>query len=83
MRMKSPIAPPRMTILRGPADDVAAWFRALAPRTGPRELLFALPNGLALPPALAKPETAQASAWVCEGATCRAPVTTLAELVRP
>ena len=75
------LAPPRVIVLRGPAPAVREWAAALAPRLGARDLLLALPNGLVLPDALAKPETPQASAWVCSGTACRPPVYDLADVL--
>jgi uncharacterized protein YyaL (SSP411 family) len=69
------LAPPRTILLRGPGPALRAWAAALAPRLGARDLLLALPNGLNLPAALAKPEADQPTAWVCSGAACQPPVT--------
>jgi len=66
--------PPRVVVLRGPAEEVATWRLALTPRQSGRDILLALPNGLSLPEALARPESAQASAWVCWKAVCQAPI---------
>ncbi|MEW6413822.1 MAG: thioredoxin domain-containing protein [Pseudomonadota bacterium] len=70
------LAPPRIILLRGPHDAMAAWTAALASRLTARDLLFALPNGSALPAALAGPEPERVTAWVCEGTACRPPVET-------
>ncbi len=75
------LVPPRVIVLRGPAAPLAEWSAALAPRLTARELLLVLPNGLALPAALAKPESAQPTAWICNGAACQPPVTELDVLV--
>ena len=50
------LVPPRVILLRGPAAALREWTAALAPKLGARDLLLALPNGLNLPAALAKPE---------------------------
>lgn len=71
-------APPRVILLRGPAAALGAWSTALAPRLGARDIVLTLPNGLALPSALAKPEADQPTAWVCSGTACQPPVTDLA-----
>lgn len=42
-----------------------------------RDFLLAVPNGAALPPALAKPETPAPTAWVCSGGTCQPPTADL------
>jgi len=66
--------PPRVVVLRGPAAEVATWHVALTQWQTGRDILLALPNGLSLPQALARPESAQASAWVCGKAVCQAPI---------
>jgi hypothetical protein len=75
------LAPPRVILLRGPTDALAAWQAKLAPRLAARDLLLALPNGVALPAALARPEAAQPTAWVCSGSACQPPLTDLDALV--
>lgn len=48
-------------------------------RLGADDPMLALPNGLDLPPALDKPESDQAVAWICSGSSCRPPVIRLAD----
>ncbi len=74
------LQPPRVILLRGPAAELHEWSSVLAPKLGARDLLLTLPNGLALPAALAKPEADCATAWVCRGTACQPPVTELAAL---
>ena len=57
------------------------WAAALGPKFGARDLLLTLPNGLALPAALAKPESDQPTAWVCSGTACQPPLTELSSLL--
>ena len=71
------LLPPRVILLRGPGADVHAWASTLSTRLGARDLLLALPNGLSLPPALAKPESDHAAAWICSGTACQPPLTDL------
>ncbi len=71
------LAPPRVIVLRGPDAALRGAAARLAPRLGARDLLLAVPNGLALPPALAKPETGIPTAWVCCGTACQPPTTAL------
>ena len=71
--------PPRVILLRGPAERVQAWAARAAPRLGASDLMLALPNGLALPPALAKPESDAPMAWLCSGASCQPPVSERAD----
>jgi uncharacterized protein YyaL (SSP411 family) len=72
------LLPPRVILLRGPAAALREWTAALAPKLAARDLLLALPNGLALPAALAKPESASPAAWICSGTACQPPLTDLA-----
>ncbi|OJW93313.1 thioredoxin domain-containing protein [Thiobacillus sp. 65-1402] len=78
------LAPPRTILLRGPESALRAWVLALTPKLGARDMLLALPNGLSLPQALAKPEPDRPTAWVCggtaypDGYKCRPPLTDLA-----
>lgn len=71
------LAPPRVILLRGPALALKEWLAALIPQLGARDLLLALPNGLTLPAALAKPEADRPTAWVCSGTACQPPATDL------
>jgi uncharacterized protein YyaL (SSP411 family) len=75
------LAPPRTILLRGPEPALRAWTAALLPRLGARDLLLALPNGLSLPAALAKPEADRPTAWVCSGTACQPPVTDLSAVL--
>ncbi|HMA11625.1 MAG TPA: thioredoxin domain-containing protein [Steroidobacteraceae bacterium] len=72
------LVPPRVILLRGPAETLPEWTAALVPRLGARDVLLPLPNGLALPAALAKPESDRPTAWICGGSACQPPVTELA-----
>ena len=76
------LVPPRMIVLRGPGQALDAWMAALVPKQRARDLLLALPNGLALPDALAKPESDHPAAWVCSGSACQPAVTELEALTR-
>ncbi|MDO9466085.1 MAG: thioredoxin domain-containing protein [Thiobacillus sp.] len=67
------LVPPRVILLRGPAAEVGTWATTLATKLGARDLLLALPNGVDVPAALAKPESTHAAAWVCSGTTCQPP----------
>jgi len=66
------LEPPTIVLLRGPEDGVREWQHRLARRWN--GFCLALPNGLILPAALSKPESAEVNAWVCSGVTCLAPV---------
>ncbi|MFN3716225.1 MAG: thioredoxin domain-containing protein [Thiobacillus sp.] len=69
--------PPRIILLRGPETEMQPAATRLARRLGPRDMMFVLPNGMALPAALAKPETDAITAWVCAGAACHSPTVEL------
>jgi len=76
------LRPPRTVILRGPADELARWRRALAGHYAPGTLVLALgPDARDLPPVLAKPASPRVNAWVCEGVTCLPPVERLEDLI--
>jgi uncharacterized protein YyaL (SSP411 family) len=75
------LAPPRVILLRGPAAALAEWSAALAPKLAARDLMLALPNGLNLPEALAKPESADPAAWICSGTACQPPQSDLAAVM--
>ena len=80
LALEEALTPPEIIILRGPADGMADWRRALG--ADPRRLVLALPNGIpGLPETLAKPESDHVNAWVCRGVTCLAPTANLAELM--
>jgi len=73
--------PPRVILLRGPAPALREWAAALGPKLAARDLLLALPNGLGLPPTLAKPEADHPTAWICSGTACQPPLTDLSALL--
>jgi len=73
--------PPRVILLRGPAPALREWAAALGPKLAARDLLLALPNGLGLPPTLAKPEAEHPTAWICSGTACQPPLTDLSALL--
>jgi len=80
LALEEALTPPEIVILRGPAEAMREWQRALG--ASPRRLVLALPNGIAgLPATLAKPESEQVNAWLCRGVTCLAPTANLAELI--
>jgi uncharacterized protein YyaL (SSP411 family) len=75
------LAPPRVILLRGPADALGEWTATLGPKLGARDLVLALPNGLEVPAALAKPESDRPAVWICSGTACQPPLTDLAAVV--
>jgi uncharacterized protein len=71
------LTPPRVILLRGPAAEVGTWATTLAAKLGARDLLLALPNGVDVPTALAKPESDRPAAWICSGTACQPPLSDL------
>jgi len=81
MALEEHLTPTRTVILRGPQQELGRWCRALAERYLPATMVVAIPTGVeTLSPVLAKPATDAVAAWVCEGATCLAPIAALEDL---
>jgi hypothetical protein len=78
------LQPHVFVILRGETDQIDAWRRETQRVWRPRVSVLALPSGDAdLPPALKeKSPRGAATAYVCRGSVCAAPVDTLPELLR-
>jgi uncharacterized protein YyaL (SSP411 family) len=76
------VAPPATLVLRGEPAPLGEWSQALAREYLPDALVIAVPDGMAgLPQPLAKPpQGAPATAWLCRGTTCLAPIGDLAAL---
>ena len=74
------LMPPRVILLRGPAAMLSEWSLWLVPKLNQRDMLLVLPNGLALPAALAKPEADRPTAWICSGTACQPRVTELSAI---
>jgi len=76
------LSPGEVVIIRGAADDIAAWSRELAKVFAPRRLVLAIPaDATGLPAALAdkapRPVTA---AYLCRGSVCSEPLESRAAL---
>jgi uncharacterized protein len=70
------LSPPSILVLRGPREKLAGWQDALSRTESSLRLAIMLPNGVAeLPGSLAKPESAEVQAWLCQGSECLPPVT--------
>ncbi|HXC40710.1 MAG TPA: thioredoxin, partial [Burkholderiales bacterium] len=85
MALEEQLTPTRTIILRGPQAAAADWRTRLANRYRPATVTLAIPDGAArLPEVLDKPagRDGGVNAWVCEGVTCLAPVSSLPELER-
>ncbi|MFI4913984.1 MAG: thioredoxin domain-containing protein [Steroidobacterales bacterium] len=75
--------PPAIVLLRGPQAALTPWQRQLNALYAPRDWLLAVPAEAGeLPAAIAsKPATDVATAYVCRGSSCSAPIATLAALI--
>jgi len=72
------LQPPRIVVLRGARDMLAAWLRELAADYRPDTILLGIPGDVeGLPEALAKPSGQGVNAFICQGVTCSAPVSEL------
>jgi len=83
MALEEQLTPTRTVILRGPPAAAADWRARLANRYRPATVTLAIAEGMAgLPEVLDKPARGDGgvNAWVCEGVTCLAPVSSLPEL---
>ncbi|MFA6444046.1 MAG: thioredoxin domain-containing protein [Sterolibacterium sp.] len=77
------LSPPRLVVLRGPANEISAWQARLGRLPLAGTLVLAVPDSLAgLPAVLDKPASDQVNAWVCSGVTCLAPVSGWRDLER-
>jgi uncharacterized protein len=75
--------PPEIVILRGEPAAIEAWRRELSRTYAPWRVVLAIPaDAPGLPAALAEKEPrGEATAYVCRGSTCSAPVNSLAALI--
>ncbi|BAN33880.1 hypothetical protein SCD_n00031 [Sulfuricella denitrificans skB26] len=63
--------PPQIAVLRGPAEQVAAWQQTLAKEYRPSTMVLALSDEMEkLPGSLDKPATSVVNAWVCQSVKC-------------
>jgi uncharacterized protein YyaL (SSP411 family) len=83
LSLEEAMAPPRIVVLRGPAEALREWQQVLGRRYLPSTMVLAVPEGTTgLSPLLAKPLIPGAvNAWVCQGVTCLPPVETLERLL--
>ncbi len=74
--------PPEIVILRGEAPAIESWRRELARLYAPRRMVLAIPADAGdLPAALAeKTPRGPATAYVCRGSVCSAPIDAFGEL---
>jgi uncharacterized protein len=78
------LSPPQIVIVRGADGAAREWARQLQALYAPQRMIFAIPDGAQLPPALIDKAVRGASpvAYLCRGMTCSAPLTDLASIVR-
>ena len=76
--------PPEYIILRGEPVEIARWQRELGALYAPRRMILAIPAGAtAIPDAFKdKAPRGVATAYLCQGSVCSAPIEDLGELVR-
>ena len=82
--LEQSLFPPRLVILRGPAQVLKKWEDAVR-FVSPYTLVFALPAELVdLPMSLSKPAGVDntVNAWVCHGVKCLPAITDVHELLR-
>ena len=76
------LTPPTTVVVRGDADQMASWQRALASRLQPQCMVVSLPSnvqsGYAM---LDKTHSTSVNAWVCRGVECLPPVDRLDDLI--
>ncbi len=76
------LQPPSIIVVRGPADEAREWTQALDGHYAPWRLGFAIPyDARNLPGSLADRKSQSGTvAYICEGMSCREPVTSLESL---
>ena len=76
------LAQPKTVVLRGEAQALASWQRALARLPMSDTLALAIPDGMpGVPPPLDKPRRpGVVNAWLCRGVTCLEPIGDLQQL---
>src|SRR6185437_16116369 len=79
--LEEQLTPPRTIIVRGLRDDFDPWRKLLDAAYLPHASVLFIPSEASgLPPPLEKPATQAVTAWVCEGATCLAPLNSVERL---
>jgi uncharacterized protein YyaL (SSP411 family) len=76
------LQPVSLLVLRGKPAEVAAWQTELRWRYLPNLITIAPPEDAgALPEPLARPVSAQPTAWLCTGTQCLPPITRIGDLL--
>ena len=74
--------PPPQIIVRGGGDDLLPWRQRLLPCLKPGQSAYFVPvDADGLPDEIAQKSSDGASAWICEGFSCRLPVFDIDELM--
>ena len=75
--------PSLQIILRGDEHSLLDWREQIMPRLKPGQMAFFIPHSAGkLPPNIAQKRSDEdASAWICEGFSCRAPIYDLEEIL--
>jgi uncharacterized protein YyaL (SSP411 family) len=78
------LTPPATAVLRGKAEALGAWAKALARDARPDTMIVPVADGIEhLPPVLDKPaQSARVTGWLCRGTVCLAPVDDLEQFRR-
>ncbi|MBI3901437.1 MAG: thioredoxin domain-containing protein [Nitrosomonadales bacterium] len=74
------LSPPQLIVLRGRSDAMKSWLTIARATYAPWRLTFAIPDSATdLPTAYsARPNSGKVIAYLCEGHSCAAPLTTVA-----
>jgi len=76
LALEEQLEPPATAILRGGAEALAPWIRAMAREYLPGTLILAIPAGMpGLPPVLDKPAGKAVTGWLCRGVVCLPAIT--------
>ena len=78
--LEEQVTPTRTLIVTGPRGAFAPWHELLDAAYMPTTLVLFMDSTEGLPAAIAKPVGAQVNAYLCEGATCLAPIRSPEEL---
>ncbi len=80
--LQASIQPPLQIVVRGDAHELKPWRDSLLPRLAPGQSAYFVPaEATDLPELLASKTADGVSAWICEGFSCRAPITDLDTLL--
>jgi uncharacterized protein YyaL (SSP411 family) len=75
------LQPPSMLVLRGEAETIEQWKNELERHYLPGLITLVTGDQAGLPEPLDKPQSAEATAWLCKGTQCLPPITQLEDLL--